>query len=221
MSMPNDELAKMVERIVREVVNAMVEENDPMAIPIGISARHLHICQENLELLFGPGARLTKLKDLPQPGEFAANETVTIVGPNRRVFEKVRILGDIRKATQLELSYTDGVYLGLNLPHRMSGNTKGSAGFTVVGPKGALYLPEGAIRAKRHVHMDPATAQKFGVQHGEEVSIKTTGEMSVTFHQVTIRVGENLNLYMHVDTDEANAAGISEANSYGLLIKGK
>ncbi len=218
--MNQEELAKQVEAIVREVVNSVLQQQDPMRIPIGISARHLHITQAHLETLFGAGAKLTKLKDLPQPGEFAANETVTIVGPNRRVFEKVRILGDIRKATQLELAWSDGIYLGMKLPHRMSGNTTGSAPFTVIGPKGALYLPEGAIRAMRHIHMDPATAQKFGVQHGQKVSVQVTGETSVTYNNVAIRVGEKLNLYMHVDTDEANAAGLSGDNVYGILVKG-
>ena len=219
MALQQDELAKQVEKIVREVIDSVLQEQDPMRIPIGISARHLHITQEHLEKLFGAGARLTKLKDLPQPGEFAANETVTVVGPNRRVFEKVRMLGDIRKATQLELAYSDGIYLGMKLPHRMSGNTQGSAPFTLVGPKGALYLEEGAIRAMRHIHMNPEIAQKFGVRHGDQVSIRTVGEMSVTLNNVAIRVGEKLNLYMHIDTDEANAAGMTAENSYGILIK--
>ncbi len=219
MAMNQQELQHTVERVVRQVVEEMLKEQDSERIPIGISARHMHITQEHLELLFGPGARLTKLKDLPQPGEFAANETVTIVGPNRRVFEKVRILGDIRKFSQLELSYTDGIYLGMKLPHRLSGNTKGSAPITVVGPKGALMLPEGAIRAMRHIHMSPQHAARFGVKHGDMVNIRTSGEMAVTFAQVMIRVAENLNLYMHIDTDEANAAGMTSENSFGYLVK--
>jgi putative phosphotransacetylase len=218
--MNQEELAKQVERLVREVVNSVLQQQDPLQIPIGISARHLHITQTHLEVLFGNGATLTKLKDLPQPGEFAANETVTIVGPNRRVFEKVRILGDLRKATQLELSWSDGIYLGMKLPHRMSGNTTGSAPFTVIGPKGALYLTEGAIRAMRHIHMDPDTALKFGVRHGDQVSVKIGGETGLTFQNVAIRVADKLNLYMHVDTDEANAAGLTGDNAYGILVKG-
>jgi putative phosphotransacetylase len=219
MAIPQDELYKNVERIVRQVVEEMLQGQDSGRIPIGISARHMHITLEHLEVLFGPGARLTKMKDLPQPGEFAANETVTIVGPNRRVFEKVRILGDMRKFSQLELSYTDGIFLGMKLPHRLSGNVKGSAPFTVVGPKGVLSLPEGAIRAMRHIHMNPQHAVQFGVKHGDMVKIRTSGEMAVTFERVMIRVAENLNLYMHIDTDEANAAGMTIDNSFGYLVK--
>ena len=215
----NNEIHHQVERIVREVINALYPDTDVPRIPIGISARHMHITQEHLETLFGPGAQLTKLKDLPQPGEFAANETLTVIGPNRRVFEKVRILGGIRKITQLELSYSDGIYLGMKLPHRLSGDIKGSAPFTVVGPQGALHFQEGAIRAMRHIHMSPEHAGLYSLKQGDHVSVKLSGEMGLTFHNVVVRMGENLNLYMHVDTDEANAAGMSSMDAFGILVK--
>lgn len=213
------DLQKQVEQIVREVIASYRMPGDSQKIPIGISARHLHITQEHLEILFGPGYHLTKMKDLPQPGEFAANETVTVVGPNRRIFEKVRILGDIRKFTQLELAFSDGIYLGMKLPHRLSGNIKGTLPITIIGPKGAVHLPEGAIRAMRHIHMNPTHAAQFGVKHGDKVSVRVTGEMGLTFHDVVVRVQENLNLYMHIDTDEANAAGMSGENAFGIIVK--
>ena len=208
-----------VERIVREVVDSVLASQQAFRIPIGISARHLHITQEDLEKLFGPGYHLTNMKDLPQEGEFAANETVSVIGPNRRIIEKVRILGDIRNITQIELAYSDGIYLGMKLPHRLSGDIKDSSPFTIVGPEGALYLKEGAIRAMRHIHMNPETALQFGVENGQKVSVKTFGEMSVTFNNVVIRVKERLNLFMHIDTDEANAAGLTSKNAYGVIVK--
>jgi putative phosphotransacetylase len=181
---PKTDIQTHVERIVREVVDSVLASQQGFRIPIGISARHLHITQEDLEKLFGTGYHLTKMKDLPQEGEFAANETVSVIGPNRRIIEKVRILGDIRNMTQIELAYSDGIYLGLKLPHRLSGNIKDSAPFTIVGPEGALYLKEGAIRAMRHIHMNPETALQSGVKNGQKVSVKTFGEMSVTFNNV-------------------------------------
>ncbi|MBN1349046.1 phosphate propanoyltransferase [candidate division KSB1 bacterium] len=187
-------------------------------IPIGVSARHLHITQEHLEQLFGPGYQLTKLKDLNQPDEFAANETVSVLGPKRRIFEKVRILGPVRPATQVELSFTDGIFLGLDLPYRMSGNIKGSAPVALIGPKGVLNLSEGGIRAARHIHINPEDAQRLGVSNGQIVSVKTSGSMSVTFNNVVIRMKAGLNLEMHLDTDEANAAGLHCGDLVGLMV---
>ncbi|MCI0513662.1 phosphate propanoyltransferase [candidate division KSB1 bacterium] len=214
-------LEQKIAQIVREVVDSYVTAVTPAKIPIGISARHLHITQEHLEQLFGAGYHLTKMKDLPQPGEFAANETVTVVGPNRRIFEKVRILGDIRKFTQLELAYSDGVYLGMKLPHRLSGDIKGSAPLILVGPKGVLHLTEGAIRAMRHLHLNPEDAARFGVQHGDKVSVRVGHEMGLTLHNVVARVQSGLNLFMHIDTDEANAAGLTADNAFGIIVKEK
>ncbi|UCF39277.1 MAG: phosphate propanoyltransferase [Acidobacteriota bacterium] len=177
-------------------------------VPVGVSARHMHIRQEDLETLFGKGYQLTKLKDLNQPGEFAANETLTVVGPKRRLFEQVRILGPVRKMTQVELSYSDGIYLGIDLPHRLSGDIRGSAPLVLVGPKGVLNLPEGGIRAKRHIHINPQDAARLGVTSGQIVSVRAGGPLSVTFNNVVIRMADNLNLEMHIDTDEANACGL-------------
>ena len=217
-SLPKEEIAKRVASIVRQVVEDLFPDTDEKRIPIEISARHLHITQKDLETLFGSGYQLTNMKDLNQPGEFAANETVAIIGPNRRVFEKVRILGPTRPITQVELSYSDGIYLGMNLPHRLSGNIEGSAPVTLVGPKGALHLKEGAIRAMRHIHMSPEQAAKWGIVQGQKVDLRTPSDRSVVFNDVVVRIVEDLNLTMHVDTDEANAAGLDPRGAYGVIV---
>ena len=198
-----------IERIVREIVDRLVR--------INVSARHLHITQDHLEVLFGSGHSLTRYKDLMQPGEFASAETVTVVGPNRRVFEKVRILGPTRSQTQVELSFNDGRYIGLDLPARISGNIKGSLPIVLVGPKGVLQLREGAIRALRHIHIGEAEAMQLGVKNGEMVRVKTHGAMAVTLENVLIRVGSNAVREMHIDTDEGNAAGLPPG-ALGLIV---
>ncbi len=210
-----EDLSSLVESVVQEVMGALGRTTD-RRIPVGVSARHMHVRRKDLEQLFGEGHELTKMRDLNQPGEFAAEETVTVVGPKRRFFD-VRILGPVRRRTQVELSYSDGIYLGLDLPHRLSGNTEGSAPIILVGPKGVLNLSEGAIRAKRHIHVNPRDASRLGLRNGQVVSVRTTGEMSVTFNNVVIREGEGLNLGMHVDTDEANAAGLRCGDPVELL----
>lgn len=202
------DLQSLVESVVREVVIQSLGSTRDKTIPVGVSARHMHITQKDLETLFGPGYRLTKLRDLNQPGEFAANETVTVVGPKRRLFEKVRILGPVRKITQVELSYTDGIYLGMDLPYRISGDIEGSAPLMLIGPEGVLNLPQGGIRAARHIHANPVELARLGLENGQKVSVRTVGPMSITFNNVVVREGKDLNLEMHIDTDEANAAGI-------------
>lgn len=215
---PKNELAAQVETIVREVINSLLPDHDQRLVPISISARHLHIKQEHLELLFGPGYQLTKLRDLLQPGEFAANETVTVVGQNRRIFEKVRILGPTRHFTQVELPFTDGRYLGIDLPARHSGDLKNSAPIVLIGPAGVLRLEEGAIRALRHIHINQETADRWGLKNKQMVSIQTRGPTAVAFKNVLIRIGKNANLEMHIDTDEANAAGLTLESNQGILI---
>jgi putative phosphotransacetylase len=206
-----------VEQIVRQVVEARLAAAGERRVPISVSARHLHIRPDHLETLFGPGAQLTKLKDLMQTGEFAANETVTVVGPNRRVFEKVRILGPVRKATQVELSFTDGRYLGMDLPARLSGNIQGTLPIVLVGPVGTVRLSEGTIRALRHIHVAEEDAVRMGLQHGQMVSVRTDGPTGVTFDSVLIRILKNAKLEMHIDTDEGNAAGLKESGT-GVIL---
>ena len=178
-------------------------------IPVGVSARHVHVCQEDLEKLFGPGYTLTKERDLLQPGEFASKEMVTLVGPGGKVLPHVRILGPLRSRTQVELARTDGIALGIrNLPMRRSGELAGAAPITLVGPRGSVYLPEGAIRSNRHIHMGPQDAQRFGVRQNDVVQLRLGGPEGVTFHNVQIRIHETWKLVVHLDTDDANAAGI-------------
>lgn len=215
--LPQD-IAERIESIVRQVVDEVVPPFGDRTVPLGISARHMHVTDEHLQILFGAGATLTKLRDLTQPGEFAAEETVAVMGPNRRIFGKVRILGPTRAFSQIELAFTDGVYLGMDLPHRISGDIKESAPITVIGPEGVLRLPEGAIRAMRHIHMNPETAQRLGVQNGDKIPVRTHGPASITFNDVVIRIKEGLLLQMHVDTDEANAAGLDPQNAFGEML---
>lgn len=176
-------------------------------IPIGVSNRHIHLKREDLDQLFGEGYQLTTAKELSQPGEFAANETVKVLGPKGQ-FPEVRILGPLRKFTQLEISRTDSYSLGVKAPLRASGNIEGTSGIKLVGPKGELEIQEGVIIAERHIHMTTGDAAKFNVKDGEYVSVKCNGERSLTFNQVLIRVKDSYALDMHIDTDEANAAGL-------------
>jgi len=186
-------------------------------VPIGISARHLHVTQEHLEILFGPGATLHPKKEL-MGGQYAANECVTVVGINLRVIENVRILGPVRKETQVELAKTDAIRLGINPPIRESGNIKGSAPITIIGPKGALYLNEGCIIAKRHIHMSDRDAEIMGVTDNEIVSVETGEERQGRFGNVQVRVHPSYTLEMHIDTDEANALG-AKCNQAATIIK--
>ncbi|MEH7886982.1 phosphate propanoyltransferase [Bacillus sp. JJ1609] len=185
-------------------------------IPVGVSNRHIHLKQEDLEKLFGQGYELTVAKELSQPGEFAANETVKVTGPKGE-FPSVRILGPVRKFTQLEISRTDAFSLGVNAPLRSSGNIEGTPGIKLSGPKGELEIHEGVIVAERHIHMTPDDAAKFAVSDGEYVSVKAEGERSLVFHQVLIRVKESYALDMHIDTDEANASGLKNGDQVEIV----
>lgn len=207
----NDLEDNQIELITRMVLNVLQEKQSGKAgyaVPVGVSARHIHLTKDHVEQLFGKGYELTKKKDL-MGGQFAANETVTIVGLKLRAIENVRILGPVRKASQVEVSATDAIKLGVKVPIRESGNIKGSAPIAVVGPKGAIYLEEGCIIAKRHIHMSPTDAMAAGVKDGDLVSVKVEDERETVFHQVQIRVDHSFTLEMHIDTDEANAAKIT------------
>jgi len=182
---------------------------NPKRIPVGISVRHLHICKEDLETLFGKDADLHPDRELYQPGEFAAKETVALIGPKMRLLERVRILGPMRDRTQVELAKTDAIFLGVDAPVRMSGDIKGSAPITVIGPKGIIQMKEGCIRAMRHIHMNPQEADYFGLKEGDLISIRVGGLTSVTFDNVVVRIKEGLLLQLHLDTDEANVADIN------------
>lgn len=187
-------------------------------ILIETSARHAHITEEALEILFGKGAALTPKKDLSQPGQFACVERVDIVGP-KRTLSGVSILGPVRKANQVEISLTDARSIGVAAPVRESGDVKDSAPCKIVGPCGEIEISEGVIAAKRHIHLDPASAENYGLSDGQVVSVKVdTNGRSLTFSDVAVRVHPNFAPAMHIDTDESNAAGIS-GNVYGEIIK--
>lgn len=188
-----------------------------MRIPIEISARHIHLSRPDLEKLFGAGFEMIKLRDLSQPGQFAARQTVTLAGPKGRL-EKVRILGPCRARTQVEISGTDAKKLGLKPPVRDSGNLKGAPGLKISGPAGTVNLKQGVILALRHIHLDPATAAKLGVKNRDRVKVDTKGTRDLLFENVLVRVDPAFRPAMHIDTDEANAAGIDEGNNEGEII---
>ena len=185
-------------------------------IIVETSARHLHVTQNTLEVLFGAGALLHKKKDLSQPGEFASEEKVTVIGPRGQL--TATILGPCRKADQVELSLTDARTLGLNIPVRESGNVSGTPGLKLVGPAGEVDLKEGVIAAKRHIHMTPEDAAAFGVENGQEVGLKLSTERPLIFYGVVVRVSPKYRLAAHIDTDESNAAAAAGV-IYGELVK--
>ncbi|SDX94356.1 phosphate propanoyltransferase [Salimicrobium album] len=206
-----------METIVEEVM-AKLERRSSGGVPIGISARHCHLDRSTLQTLFGEGYELSKKAELSQPGQFAANETVTIAGPKGTI-PNVRILGPLRPVSQVEVSRTDAFKLGGTPPVRLSGDIGDSAPVTLIGPKGSIYLKEGLIIAKAHIHMHPDDATFYNVTNGEEVDVKVRGEgRTLTFSEVVIRVSDKYRLDMHVDTDEANAAALHK-NSEVSLIK--
>ena len=175
-------------------------------IIVGVSNRHVHLSKEDLEILFGKGYELTPIKDLRQPGQYAAKETVTIVGPKGAI-ENVRVLGPVRRETQVEISRTDAFKLGLRPPVRDSGDLEGTPGIVIIGPNGILVKEKGVIIAKRHIHMHPKDAEHYGVKDKDLVKvIVESGDRKLIFDDVLIRVREDFVLEFHVDTDEANAA---------------
>ena len=202
---------ELITKLVIEALNQSETKSSGYKVPVGVSARHIHLTQEHVEALFGPGYHLTKKKEL-MGGQFASNETVTIVGLKLRAIENVRVLGPVRKASQVEVSATDAIKLGMKVPVRESGDIKGSAPIAVVGPKGAIYLDEGCIVAARHIHMSPKDAQMAGVRDGDYVSVKADNERGTIFEHVKIRVDESFTLEMHIDTDEANASQIASGD---------
>jgi len=189
----------------------------PHPLVVNVSARHMHVTPQHLEILFGAGAKLTKLKDLYQEGEFASEQLVTLVGPRQRVIPNVRILGPTRNYTQVELSYTDGIYLGLDLPLRISGNHDATPGITILGPKGALTLNKGVIRAERHVHMSTEDMNYYGVKDGDYMKLRIDGPCGVTFDRVKVRYHPKVVLEVHIDTDEGNACDLETATHMELV----
>ncbi|MGN0290236.1 MAG: phosphate propanoyltransferase [Lachnospiraceae bacterium] len=197
--------------MVLEAMEAGKTEKPRIKVPIGISARHIHLTQEDVEKLFGEGYQLTKRSEL-MGGQFASNEQCTIVGLKLRAIENVRILGPVRSKSQVEISATDARTLGVKAPTRQSGDITGSAPIALVGPKGAIYLKEGCIVAARHIHMPPADAEAAGFKDGDMVSVRMGDERGALLEQVKIRVDESFTLEMHIDTDEANACQVKQGD---------
>lgn len=194
---------KSLEDILREVLNEIVSDE----VVVGVSNRHVHLSQEDLDILFGKGYSLSKMKNMKQPGQFAAQETVTIQGKKGK-FEGVRILGPIRKETQVEISISDSFKLGVKPPIRESGKLKNTPGITIIGPKGSVEKDHGVIVAGRHIHMPKFIADIKGYKDGDIVKVETSGERKVLLYNVLLRVGENMAKEIHLDMDEANASGL-------------
>ncbi|WP_413299218.1 phosphate propanoyltransferase [Bacillus sp. 1P10SD] len=191
--------------LVEEIVKATLKQ--PKQIPIAASNRHIHLSPEHVDRLFGKGHQLNKLKDLSQPNQFAAKETVTLIGPKGKI-QNVRVLGPARGSTQVEVSLFDGFTLGVKPPIRISGDIKGTEAITIQGPRGQVTINEGLICAARHIHMHTSDGESFGVSDGDRVQVKVEGERGVIFSNVLIRVSPKYKLEMHIDIDEANAANI-------------
>lgn len=202
------------EEIVKEITKRVIEmmnDYNSYKIPIGVSNRHIHVSQEDLEVLFGKGYQLTKKADLKQPGQYASNETVTIRGVKGE-FENVRILGPTRAVSQVEISKTDSFRLGIKPPIRESGNLENTPGIQLIGPMGIVELEAGAIVALRHIHMTPEQANSLGVKDKDIVSVETFGQRKGVFGDVLVRVSDKFSLEMHVDVDEANACDLSNGD---------
>lgn len=186
---------------------------------VEVSARHVHLDRKAMDALFGEGSELHQLRELSQPGEFLCEERVDVIGPKREI-KNVAVLGPLRAYTQCEVTVTDGFSIGIAVPVRESGVLEGTPAFTLRGPKGEYQVPFGAIAAKRHVHMRPEDAENLGVSDKEIVSVKIdTDGRSLTFGDVVVRVSPKFGLAMHIDTDEANAAGVPRDGTKGCIVK--
>ena len=206
---------ELVTRLVLEALNTSAEKGK-MTVPVGVSNRHIHLTQQDVETLFGEGYQLTKKKEL-MGGQFASNEMVTIVGLKLRAIENVRILGPVRKESQVEISATDARTLGIKAPLRQSGDIKGSGAIALVGPKGVVYLKEGCIVAARHIHMTPTDANAARLKDGDYVSVRMGTDRGAVLDNVKIRVDESFSLEMHIDTDEANACSVKQGDVATIL----
>lgn len=191
-------------------------EGQRKAVPIGISNRHVHVCQKDLEILFGKGHELTSVKDLSQPGQFACEETVTVVGPKGEI-SGIRILGPVRPETQVELAQTDARKIGIKAPLRESGDLDGTPGCKLIGPKGEIELDKGVIVAHLHIHFHTDEAKQLGIQDHQVLTVLVKGEKTLVFCDVIARVGDKMKLDFHIDTDEANAALVGN-NCQALIL---
>jgi putative phosphotransacetylase len=212
-----------VERVVRDVIvrhfaSISGAGTKPNPLVVNISARHVHLSLEHLEVLFGKGAQLEVQKELYQDGFFAATQTVAVVGPRRRMLPDVRVLGPCRGASQVELAFTDGISLGIELPVRCSGDHHDTPGCILVGPKGVVELTSGVIRAERHVHMGPEDLGYYGVKDQDRMHLRIESPACTTvFEDLLVRAGKGIKLEVHVDTDEGNAVNLVKATRVELV----
>jgi putative phosphotransacetylase len=207
-----------IERIVREIVlgGSKPSSGEPK-LAVSISARHCHLTDEHVEVLFGPGRKLTPEKNLFQDGFYAAAETVMVVGPRKRMLPSVRVLGPTRPFSQVELAFTDAISLGIDVPVRASGKVAGTPGCVLVGPAGVIDLKEGVIRAERHVHMNLEHAAYYGVKNGDRMSLRIESSCSLVLEDLLVRADATSKLEVHLDTDEGNAADLDHARRVELL----
>ncbi len=209
------------EKTIAEAVKKALDEiasGDDKQIKIGVSNRHVHLSREDLDTLFGKGFELTKKKKL-MGREFASEQLVTLVGPSLKTIENVRVLGPVRKHTQVEISRTDTFVLKVSPPVRPSGDIKGSEKIVIVGPKGVVYLNEGVIIANRHIHLTPEYAEKHGIKDGDYVDVMVNSIKPTKFFDVQVRVRDDFNVEMHIDTDDANAAGLKNGDLVTIIKK--
>ncbi len=204
----------VIEHVVRQAVYTRLGKPMPRSVKapnplvVNVSARHCHLTQDAVDALFGKGYKLTVFRWLYQDGQFAANETLTLIGPRSRIISNLRILGPCRKFNQVELAYTDGIALGFDLPLRLSGDIEGTPGCMLMGPAGFFELEKGVIRALRHAHMSPDDAAFYGLKSGDEMKLKVGGPCALTLEKILVRVDKSFRLEVHIDTDEGNACNL-------------
>ncbi len=206
-----DTIAKAVKSVIENI-------NNEGQIKIGVSQRHVHLSQEDLETLFGKGYKLT-IKKYLMGREYASNEVVTLVGPSLKAIENVRVLGPVRNKTQVEISRTDTFVLKVSPPVRPSGKVEGSEKLVLVGPKGSVYLKEGVIIANRHIHLTPEYAEANGIKDNDYVDVEVEGIKPTRFYDVQVRVRDDFNVEMHIDTDDANSAGLKNGSVVKIIKK--
>ena len=204
-------------KIRMEALLVIKEQTGKLFVPIGVSNRHVHLCQEDLEALFGPGYQLTPIKPLSQPDQFASQETVTVVGPKGKI-EKMRVLGPLRPQTQIEISITDSFALGIKPSIRMSGKLADTPGAKIIGPAGEVDVKEGVMVAARHMHISKREAEAYGLKDGQTVGLKVPGERALVFENVLVRSGDGHELEVHLDVDEANAAKLKNNDILEIIV---
>ena len=219
-AIPRDQVEALVRSILRRhaagSTYASAEARRPRVVA-NISARHCHLTQDDVDVLFGKSYRLTEMKRLYQATDFAAHETVAVVGPRQRMIPGVRILGPCRPFSQVELAFTDAISLGIDAPVRLSGDVQGSAGCLLVGPKGSLVMAQGVIRAERHVHMGPSDAEYYGVKAKDRMNMRVVSPCPTTLEGLLVRTHPDWKLEVHIDTDEANCCDLSNATRVELI----